>query len=106
MRFLLSLFYRIDVGYDGTTFDRMEKAIRGLALDTAAQRNANEASSLGPHVTQSHMVGMAGTELRKVILDYKQMEKFTPTKEHESAVLMDDQYIASWARRYSRVNPM
>lgn len=96
---------RIDVGYDGTSFDRQEIALQKLALDAAEQRIANDNASKGPH-QKSRNIEVSGTELRDLLLDHEVREQLELSSDHESPVLMEDQYIASWARRYSRPNPM
>ncbi|KAK9900225.1 P-loop containing nucleoside triphosphate hydrolase protein [Cystobasidium minutum MCA 4210] len=97
--------YRVDVGYDGTSFDRQEVALQKLALDAAEQRITNDNDSQGPAKT-SRTIELAGTELRDLLLDHEPREHLPPATELESPVLMDDQYIASWARRNSRPIPL
>lgn len=98
--------YSIDVGYDGTSFDRQELALQKLALDAQEQRTTNDSNSLGPHLKPTRNIELSGTELRDLILDHEAHDQLKSAAEHESPVLMEDQYIASWARRYSRAHPM
>lgn len=93
------------MGYDGTAFDRQEAALIKLAYDAEEQRSANENSSRGPHVS-SRNLELAGTELRDLFLDHQIRESEFASASRESPVLMQDAYIGSWARRYSRAKPM
>lgn len=95
----------IDVGYDGTAFDRQEAALVKLAFDASEQRLANENSSKGLHIT-SRNTELSGTELRDLLLNHDDTEGSAANTVMESPVLMKDEFIASWARRYSRPNPL
>ena len=80
-----------------------------LPSDAAAQRIANTALSKGPHVAQRD-IEICGTELHDLLLRGYAPSAVSDIKEREinieSGLLMQDQRIASWARRYARRKPM
>ena len=107
--------YRLDVGYDDTSFMRMQAALEeGLQVDAAGQRDDNDLTSKGPHKTHRD-VQLQGTEIRDVVLqDFSkhsdegdvELDESQPRLDLYSETLMDDQRLASWARRYARDIPM
>ena len=80
-------------------------ALEKLANDAAEQRIANDNASKGPSSTTSN-IELSGTELRDLLLDHGGAVDTQAPTVRESPVLMQDAYIASWARRYSRVDPL
>lgn len=101
----------MDLGYDDTSFARMLDAVQNrLPCDATAQRATNDVLSKGPHIRQRD-IEICGTELQDFLL-----QQYTPKvatnanlevkAETGSSLLMQDQRIASWARRYSRRSPL
>ena len=110
--------YRLDVGYDATVFERMGSALTHLAMDAAGQRRTHLQREHPPH-KNCRDVEILGTELHQTILSDFALHNtirsdetrdarpvVAERHEEESELLMQDQRIASWAKRYSRENPM
>ena len=111
--------YRLDVGYDATVFERMGAALTHLGMDAAGQRRTYLQREHPPY-KNCRDVEILGTELQQTILsDFALQSKLKSDEmrddarpvvyerhEEESELLMQDQRIASWAKRYSRENPM
>lgn len=97
---------RLDIGYDGTAFDRQAAALEKLAYDAAEQRRSNDQTSRGPHLP-SRGIEISGTELRHFILDTEANDsRDSQIGDISSPVFSQDQFIVSWAKRYSRHVPL
>lgn len=98
----------LDYGWDGSSFDRMLKALRLLREDPQVTEKVLHRDALkGASMT------VAGTSLRGAILDspFARSEKVaslagTLAFDTTSAVFTSDQLIHSWAKRYTRPLPI
>lgn len=106
--------YRLDVGYDDTSYRRMEEALRKLPLNAEDQRRTNLAISQGPH-ERSRDILIQGTEVRDAVLqgfaqtytDHSiNMQTMPAAPVSHNSIFLKDQWIASWAKRHSRKIPM
>ena len=111
-----SQLFRLDIGYDDTSFRRMEDALQKLARDAAHEREINLALNPGPSI-RARNIEVQGTEVRDLVLEgfarsqAAMANNTTITSPSESfvsfdSIFMQDQYICSWAKRYARRHPM
>lgn len=116
---LARIVTRLDLGYDDTSFSRMEVAVKERLPNDASKQRQNNLSTLEAPHTSHRDIEICGTELRQMLLrdfaDAPGATKKTAEKwaldsgsypSVESELMYTDQRVASWARRYSRKNPM
>ncbi|KIY63188.1 P-loop containing nucleoside triphosphate hydrolase protein [Cylindrobasidium torrendii FP15055 ss-10] len=88
--------WRLDVTGSNTSYDRMS-----LAVKTLGNR-----PSLGNTRNADQDLACLGTELTDVILPGFSHERPSPGVVEREGIFKDDMRIMSWARRYSRADPL